>query len=220
MINSITWQEWLTVYLVVGAVVTTVLYFFRGSKKPTFTSQIATAIEKQLDNGKPLTQRILERRIVPGLALVFSCLVWPAMLVARLWVFYRHSHEGDSPMGLPLQAQLSEDGTEQRLENDLFVSPHQRIILAKERLTRMSIADIERANMIDDPLGAVPAVPFGHLNPAWKYLKDQQKSGEEFWGFRCERVGLEKQFTAFSGYALFDGETYVGHVVIDYELPR
>lgn len=220
MINSITWQEWLTTYLVLGAVVTTVLYFFRASIKPTFTSQIAAAIEKQLDNDKTLAQRILERYVIPGLALIFSCLVWPAMLVARLWVFYRHSHEGDSPMRLPLQSLLSQGDTEQRLENDLSVSPHKRIILAKERLKRMSIADIERANMIDDPLGAVPAVPFGHLNPAWLHLKNQQKSGGEFWGFRCERVGLEKQFTAFSGYALFDGDTYVGHLVIDYELPR
>lgn len=220
MINSITWQEWLTIYLVVGAAVTTVLYLFRASKKPTFASQIAAAIEKQTDNDKPLAQRILERYVIPGLALVLSCLVWPAMLVARLWVFYRHSHEGDSPMGSPPQSLLSQDGTEQRLENDLFVSPHQRIIFAKERLKRMNIADIERANLIDDPLGAVPAVPFGHLNPAWQYVKDQQKSGGEFWGFRCERVGLEKQFTAFSGYALFDGDTYVGHLVIDYELSR
>lgn len=84
----------------------------------------------------------------------------------------------------------------------------------------MNIADIECANMVDDPLGAVPAVPFGHLNPAWLHLKDQQKSGGAFWSFRCERVGLEKQFTAFSGYVLFDGDTYVGHLVIDYELPR
>ena len=87
------WHEWLTVYVVVGAVAIAVLYQFRASKKPTFVNQIAASIDRQLDQDKPFTHRILERLILPGLALLFAWAVWPAMLVGRIWVFYQHNRK-------------------------------------------------------------------------------------------------------------------------------
>ena len=217
-----TCADWVTAYFLVGAVVMVILFRLRAIKRDTFANQVAAIIEKQLDEDKSSTHRFVERGLIPGLALLFGWLVWPAMLFGRLWVAYQKGNDRHMLQGFSIQDRLSAQTRASespgKAVNDLFISPHERIILAKERVTRFSAAAIEKANMIDDPQNAVPALPFGHLNPVWMHLKVQQTPGSKFWGFRSERVGNRKEFTAFEGYALFDGETYVDHIVTDYEL--
>lgn len=225
MIESMTWQEWITAYFVLGAVVITGLYSCRVSKKPTFANQLAAVIEKQLDERKPRTQRVLERQVMPGLALLVGWIFWPLMLVGRFRFFFQQDRKAPTDGGLlqgnPLHADDPSASARQRDSDDLYVSPHERAILAEEGVMCLSVIEIEKANRVEDPLGAVPTVPFGHLNPVWLHLNARQKAGGgEFWSFRCERVGVEKEFLAFSGYALFDGETYVDHFVVDHELAK
>lgn len=43
----------------------------------------------------------------------------------------------------------------------------------------LSIESIETDAKVFDPLGAVPAVPFGHLNPAWEKLKATMQPSDE-----------------------------------------
>jgi hypothetical protein len=39
-------------------------------------------------------------------------------------------------------------------------------------LKEMTVAEIERANMVIDPMDATPNVPFGHLNALWAGFRD------------------------------------------------
>lgn len=50
-----------------------------------------------------------------------------------------------------------------------------------EKLTR---ADIEAAELVDDPLQAVPDKPFGHLNAVWQAYVDGLEPDCELWSFR------------------------------------
>ena len=43
----------------------------------------------------------------------------------------------------------------------------------------MTIEEIESRERISDPLGAVPSLPFGHLNAAWAEFKDNLQTGDE-----------------------------------------
>ena len=43
--------------------------------------------------------------------------------------------------------------------------------------------EIEKQEMVYDPLCAVPDCPFGHLNGAWLKFCDQLEDGDELWSF-------------------------------------
>ena len=48
---------------------------------------------------------------------------------------------------------------------------------------RLTLDEIERANRVQDPLGAVPDLPFGHLHAAWRRFVEQLQEGDELWSF-------------------------------------
>jgi hypothetical protein len=217
MIESIAWpitlQEWVTTYFVVGAIVMTALWSVRASKQKTFANELATIMRPREDEDKSALRRFLERGLIPALALLFGWLVWPAMLIARVWVAYRKSRHSypwppERKFGLGLDVKDME-----KMADNLFTKPHDRVILAAERTTCVCGDEIESVNQISDPAGAMPALPFGHLNGAWLHLKKQLSPGRDLWQFSSERVGALKEFKAFEGYAVFDGDTYVDHMV-------
>jgi len=220
MSGSMNWQGWLIAYFVVGAVVMALLWTFWASNLNSFARERTAVMEQRADQHKSLAQKLLERRLIPALALLFGWLVWPALLVARLWVALRQRND---PALWSLSGDLdlnADSGAMTKVSDDFFTSPHDRVILAKERIKRLNTDEIENGHLIDDPLGAVPALPFGHLNPVWRHLQTQLTSGRELWRFRSERVGRLKEFQAFEGYAVFDGGTYIDHMVTDFVWAR
>lgn len=50
-------------------------------------------------------------------------------------------------------------------------------------LERLSITEVEHRERIFDPLGAVPDLPFGHLNAAWRKLLEDMTPDTEIWTF-------------------------------------
>jgi hypothetical protein len=52
-------------------------------------------------------------------------------------------------------------------------------VLKEDALVReMTVAEIEQANMVRDPLGAAPNLPFGHLHAVWVEFRDGLGVGE------------------------------------------
>jgi hypothetical protein len=50
-------------------------------------------------------------------------------------------------------------------------------------LTRLSVEEIEATEIILDPLGAAPQLPFGHLNEAWRRFRANLPLGAELWSY-------------------------------------
>lgn len=48
---------------------------------------------------------------------------------------------------------------------------------------RMTLEEVERREMVSDPLGAVPSLPFGHLHPVWAQIKANLKPRDQLWYF-------------------------------------
>lgn len=84
--------------------------------------------------------------------------------------------DDDEPMGFP-----------RRELDPTYAAPVRREHLQ----TRMSLEEIERANIVRDPLGAAPELPFGHLNAAWRRFAEQLQEGDELWSFSTP---WERQF--------------------------
>ncbi len=54
---------------------------------------------------------------------------------------------------------------------------------------KLSIGEVELSERVEDPLGAVPELPFGHLNAAWSAFVGQLVPGAELWSFASEWKG-------------------------------
>jgi hypothetical protein len=48
-------------------------------------------------------------------------------------------------------------------------------------LRTVTAAEAESQAIVTDPLGRVPALPFGHLNPGWVRLLAQMQEGDALW---------------------------------------
>ena len=67
MTESITWQEWLTIYFLVGAMVMALLVKLKASNQNTFESRLAKIMQDKLDQTKSPTQRFIDQRLLPGI---------------------------------------------------------------------------------------------------------------------------------------------------------
>ena len=70
-----------------------------------------------------------------------------------------------------------------------------------ELLRQVSIKEVERTNLIQDPMEAVPNIPFGHCNARWVVFKDSLQDNETLWEFESTRSEL-KGVQAMWGYAV------------------
>ena len=87
--GSVSWQHWLLVYLVVGALAMTILWTKRASRERTFANEVAVIIQRELDQKKSARQRFLEKQLMPASALLFAWLFWPFIVMGRIWVAWR-----------------------------------------------------------------------------------------------------------------------------------
>mgnify|MGYP003334556811 FL=1 len=74
---------------------------------------------------------------------------------------------------------------------------------------------VEQSNLVDDPLGAVPALPFGHLNAVWSDFVLKRPDAAELWSFACvweNRYGRKDQR---QGYAWLLNREITDWVVLD-----
>lgn len=66
---------------------------------------------------------------------------------------------------------------------------------------RLTVAETEEKEMVFDPLGAVPLLPFGHLNMNWKYFRQTLADDDFLYAFdvvwRVNRLTTERR----TGYA-------------------
>jgi hypothetical protein len=88
-------------------------------------------------------------------------------------------------------------------ETTTFEDPKFSVTRA-DLLAKMSIPDIEDREMVTDPLGAAPHLPFGHLNPAWKKFLEEAQPSDEIWTFavkwtRWGHVELRQGYVAVRG---------------------
>ncbi len=83
----------------------------------------------------------------------------------------------------------------------------------QDLLQPTTIEEIEQREVVRDPLGAVPAAPFGHLSAGWIRFRSQLEPGDEIWAFRALRPDDWGGGEQLSGYAAVRLGEIVGHFV-------
>lgn len=82
-------------------------------------------------------------------------------------------------------------------EDDLHLK-----VKPEELLQQLNCEEIAAREIIEDPLGAVPALPFGHLHDAWLEFIGRLQPGDELWSFRAQRMELWDRDHVHEGYAV------------------
>lgn len=176
---DIGWLEILYWYLAVGTILTGI----------TYTNKLLAdaAAPKKKVSGQWLTFPALSKReelyrfLEPFIAFVVCVSIWPiyVLIMVNQKLFTER---------LPELAEFK------------LTPEHLREVLTVESL--------ESENRVFDPLGAVPDVPFGHLNPAWEKLKVSMQAGDTIQRFAAP-WGEYGVMWVRSGYAVVHGKDVV-----------
>jgi len=75
-------------------------------------------------------------------------------------------------------------------------------VATEDLIEQVSIESVEAQSFIRDPLGAVPSLPFGHLNHAWETFKEKALPNNELWSFKGGWVDEFEETYSLEGYVL------------------
>lgn len=177
-------------YLAIGALVVAVLFVWRGRTQDDESQSLRDLLATMRAERRTRSYRIFRRIGTPVLATLTFLVVW------ALW-----------PLAVYLRAVrfFSKEGADETtLGREFAVEPRH----LEERLT---LEAIEAREMVDDPLGAVPNVPFGHLNAAWQAFLENRETADELWSFTAPWQPWLLQPEQRAGYALVRNGTLIAH---------
>ena len=122
----------------------------------------STAIDYSLNERKGQTplRKFLEHVVVPGIAGLLFVIAWPiaAVFLTKMTIKEHRSKKARKAA----EFSISKD----------------------DLLEMLSVDEIEQHEAVSDPLEAVPALPFGHLNASWVEFRDEAASQGEIWSFK------------------------------------
>lgn len=175
-------------YLGIGAIIFVVVSgeFFWAKKKE------ASASLGNMDEDDSDRKNLLHRIAYAFVVLVLSCIalmfLWPVAIFTKVKVLLKNKSDAIKT-----------------IENR-----YEFAVRSEELQERLSIVEIENRELVTDPLGAVPAAPFGHLHQAWKAFLDGMGPGDTVWSYSatwnsCGRKKLSE------GYVIVNGDSVGKH---------
>jgi hypothetical protein len=193
-----TWQGVFIAYTIIGVATLVIMYAVANllssrTEKEHSNSEILKATRARIEAKRGIPKIdfdfILEKILVPIIGTVFVVTIWPVLLWLKI-------KEVLWPYVPPVEKQFS--------------------IERKDLLTMLTMESIEAQEMVFDPLGAVPNLPFGHLYKVWSDFKSNFATGCEIWTFSApwEEWG---RVTIRSGYVIVVDEAIGPHWVLDFK---
>lgn len=146
-------------YLGIGVAVLVVVFGAHRLTKKDEPDSLRDLLDAVNPDRKKLSYRILTNIVVPVLAAVAVVVVWPVAVYMKVKEIFRKKSEA---------------------------TPDEEREFAVERShlqERLTVPQIEAREVVTDPLGAVPGLPFGHLNAAWKTFIGAAGVDDEVWSF-------------------------------------
>ena len=75
----------------------------------------------------------------------------------------------------------------------------------------LTVPQIEVREVVADPMGAVPTLPFGHLNAAWKTFLEGVRVNDELWSFAAPWQTTWGRKEIRTGYVVLRGGAPASH---------
>ena len=174
-------------YLGIGVAVLAVVFVAHWLTMKGETESLRDLLDALDPDRKQLSYRILKNVVAPALAAVAVVVVWPTAVYMK---------------GKEIWGKNSESSLDDERE---FAVERSHL---QERLT---VPRIEAREMVTDPLGAVPDLPFGHLNAAWKSFVEGVGPDDELWSFTAPWKTTWGRSEIRTGYAVVRDGVPVSH---------
>ncbi len=168
---------WLWLYLGLGLVFGLGVYVQNARRPKSDVSQLLASMR----GVQSRTDQILEKVVAPALGSILVVTAWPAVI----WFICNERRN-------------EKREAKRRSEAVFRVRPENLIC-------QVSINEVESENRIKDPLGAVPDLPFGHLNTVWSDLLDKRPADAQLWAFACDSTSEWGAQFSRKGYVWVSG---------------
>jgi len=194
------------IYFGLGLVVSLIVvaaHLANKRKESKFSRDIMKALNPKRE---AFLYRVLEDVIVPTLAFLMVWLVWPVVFVLKFKdIFKKKSqavlNEPDSDLIPNRNSNRNSNSNSNPDPNPEDLEELAFALSDFELARQVTIEEVERTNIIQDPMEAVPNIPFGHCNARWVVFKDSLQENETLWEFESTRSEL-KGVQAMWGYAV------------------
>lgn len=173
-------------YLVVGMILILIhkIWYWHSDQHKTASSQSYTTDHRPKWNlwriwilNKGIVVAVLKGILLNALFWAIALLLWPVLLVMFI-------HEKCFPTP-------AVDLTEKEFE-----------VVRENLIQQRTIPEIEARERVTDPLGAVPDLPFGHLNTTWTRFKSELQAGDSIWSFSAQWTSDWGNSDIREGYAI------------------
>lgn len=170
-------------YLGIGAAYLVVIFVLHQLKKSRDVRDLAEMIQAVDPDRNRWWWKPMNNVVVPILAVAFVLTIWP------IEIYWR--------------------ANARRIKNE---EPPKEFVVTKDHLQKQwTVAEIESAETVVDPLDAAPRIPFGHLNPAWETFKQSIQGSDQLWAFSAPWTSEWGRKEVRGGYVILRGETIGPH---------
>jgi hypothetical protein len=156
-------------------------------------------------DGKPLSLRVQEWMrdwLVPVFVFLTVMAAWPPLFSVAIYGRLKERHSPDTQPETEVKGDTKEKNTE-----NFRAHPGNLVALT-------TVGEVEAWERIVDPLGAVPPLPFGHLNKVWHSFKAAMQPGDELWSFASTRYETKHIWAGVRGYAIRRDGRVVAEIVV------
>jgi hypothetical protein len=173
-------------YLGFGAVILILIALTHHMFRNKSTDSPSESLVSQYPERVKPWDRIIHRVIGPSLIGLLVVPFWPAIVFFKVKQIIYGESETSS------------------LDEPEFAVARDALIM------QMTIPEIEQREMVSDPMRAVPNLPFGHLNAAWKRFLEGVKPDDSLWTFAAHWTQWGRKELR-QGYVVVRGEVVGQH---------
>lgn len=164
-------------YLGIGTLTLVFIYIAHKWSSRSESEGVRDFLDAMNPDRKKISYRIINNYLVPVLAAVLVLFIWPIVIYMKIKDMYDKGSGG---------------GYEEKVFK----------VLRTDLTDQKTIEQIESLEIVVDPLAAVSALPFGHLNKCWVDLIAQMLPGDELWSFKTTWDGNWGRKEICSGYTI------------------
>ena len=179
-------MTYLVAYLAIGAVTLGVVLVTHRLARPTQSDLVQAMLESVDPARATLRHKLMHKVIAPALAGVLILVAWPVAVFMKV---------REMVAGRPVESAEEPE-------------PAVFCVTRDHLLQEMTVEEIEMAEAVSDPLGAVPPLPFGHLNAAWSGFKSGLVQGDTIWRFAAQWDGEWGTPETREGYVIARGDGF------------
>lgn len=176
-------------YLGIGAVVLILMVAFHKLTKKKDDNSLNDVLADLRPERKALWFRLLNDVLGPALVGTLIVPFWPVL------VFFKVK---ELVLGEP---------THDAFDEPVFA------VTRDDLQAQLSLQEIVQREMVFDPLGAAPNVPFGHLNTAWKKFCEGMEPLDSVWSFTAHWTSAWGGKDIRQGYVIVSGEEIGAHFI-------